>query len=171
MSTDEQPGAVGVFPVSSRLGNDIRGLEHRAVVAFQIGFLKRHLIAILRKLFFYPLGTKLVGIAVHGARPEVALLLAEGIGGIGRKLYLDGNRSTVVLRLFRSLTSEEQRYTYYDIYCNHECKVTNTFSNFQEKVSSVLSGGVEFGLATLFRDLDNEAPRVSRFYARSVIIA
>ena len=62
-------------------------------------------------------------------------------------------------------------YTYYYIYCYHDCKDTNTFSNFQEKVTSVLSGGVEFGLTSLFRNLDNDAPRVSCLYARSVIIA
>lgn len=66
-------------------GNDIGTLQRCAVVASERGLLGRNLATELLKLLDNPLGTQLMGIAVHRAGTEIALRLTIGIGGIGHK--------------------------------------------------------------------------------------
>ena len=70
-------------------GNDIGTLKNSTVVAFQVGFLKLYLIAVLFELLLNPLGALFVGLAVHNAWPKVALGSAESVGRIGIELDVD----------------------------------------------------------------------------------
>ena len=60
-------------------GDDIGAFEDGTVVAFEVGFLQFHLIAVLFELLLNPLGTLLVGLAVHDTRTKVALGSTEGV--------------------------------------------------------------------------------------------
>ena len=80
-------------------GDDVRGSEHGAVVAFEQGLLGGDTHAIGLELLHDPCATVVVGLAVHGARAKVALGLAEGVGTVcteGRAYGL--GRDGVVVR-------------------------------------------------------------------------
>ena len=68
-------------------GDDIRCVEHGAVVAFQVGFLCLHLTAVLLELFDNPLFAFIVCFGVHDAWSELALHCTEEIGGVGIELW------------------------------------------------------------------------------------
>ena len=64
-----------LFGLRLKAGNNVGCLEWCTVVALQCGFLRGHRHAQLSKLTGYPLSTAFVGLAVHRAWSEVALLL------------------------------------------------------------------------------------------------
>ena len=66
--------------------NDIIALKGGAVETFKCGSLFGHVHAVTLELLNNPLSTLFVSLTVHGARTEVALLLTEGISGVGREL-------------------------------------------------------------------------------------
>ena len=72
-----------VFELRTVAGDDVRAVERRAVVAFQLAFLGDDGHAVALELIDDPLLAEVVGLAVHGARTEVTLLLAEEIGAVG----------------------------------------------------------------------------------------
>ena len=71
-------------------GYNVVAEQGRAVVALEGGALFGDTHAVVLELGGNPLSTLLVGLAVHGARSEVALLLAEQVGGVGREGGSDG---------------------------------------------------------------------------------
>ena len=66
--------------------NDIIALKGGAVETFKCGSLFGHIHAVALEFLNNPLSTLFVSLTVHGARTEVALLLTEGISGVGREL-------------------------------------------------------------------------------------
>ena len=66
--------------------NDIIALKGGAVETFKCGSLFGHVHAVVFELLYNPLPTQFVSLAIHCARSEVALLLTEGISGVGREL-------------------------------------------------------------------------------------
>ena len=81
VGTDEY----AVAELGAVAGDDIGGVEHGAVVAFQVGSLRGNGEAETLELGGYPLTTEVVGRTVHGARPEGALLFTVGIGAVGHE--------------------------------------------------------------------------------------
>ena len=71
------------------MSDDIGALEDSAVVAFQVCLLQLHAISVLFELLLNPLGTLLVGLAVHGARTKTALGSTEGVCRVGIELNVD----------------------------------------------------------------------------------
>ena len=70
-------------------GNDIGTLKNGTIVAFEVGFLQLHIVAVLFELLLNPLCALFVGLAVHNAWPKVALGSAESVGRIGIELDVD----------------------------------------------------------------------------------
>ena len=66
--------------------NDIIALKGGAVETFKCGSLFGHVHAVVFELLYNPLPTQFVSLTIHCARSEVALLLTEGISGVGREL-------------------------------------------------------------------------------------
>jgi hypothetical protein len=64
-------------------------VQQCAVEAREVGFLQLYGAPVLLEALLNPLCAALVGLAVHGTGSEVALLLAEGVGGVSQKLYAD----------------------------------------------------------------------------------
>ena len=71
-------------------GNDVGAVERGAVVAFQFALLRDDGHAVALELADNPLLTEVVGLTVHGAGSEIALLLAEEIGTVGIEGGADG---------------------------------------------------------------------------------
>ena len=64
-------------------GDDVRSPKYRAIIALEQSVLGYHLQPITGELLHDPLTTVFVGLAVHRARTEVALLLTKGISAVG----------------------------------------------------------------------------------------
>ena len=72
MGTDED----AVCEIRTIAGDDVRGTEHRAVVAFEQSFLGNDTHAIRLELLHNPCATVFVGLTVHGTRTKGTLLFA-----------------------------------------------------------------------------------------------
>ena len=79
-----------VCEIRAIAGNDVGGTEHRAVVAFEQGFLGSYTHAIGLELLHDPCTTVFVGLAVHGARTKFALGLAESEGAVSTEGWTYG---------------------------------------------------------------------------------
>ena len=68
------------------LCHDIRSMQHRTVITFQIDLLRHDLASILLEFPNDPIPTSIVSWRVHRTGPEVALRLDKGISRIGIKV-------------------------------------------------------------------------------------
>jgi hypothetical protein len=80
-------------------------MKDGAVVASQVGLLKRHVVAITLELLLYPGSTTVMGLAIHGARSEGTLGGTEGIGRVGIELNSD-SRNCYLLALLGGTTTK-----------------------------------------------------------------
>jgi len=69
--------------------DDVGGLEYRAVVALEVGFLRGHGTTILFELADDPLETALMALGIHVARTKITLCLGKGVCRIGIELWAD----------------------------------------------------------------------------------
>ena len=63
--------------------DDVRCVENGAVVALEVGLLRRDNTAVLLEFLDDPVFATLVTVGVHRPRAEIALRLTKSIGGIG----------------------------------------------------------------------------------------
>jgi len=79
-------------------------MKDGAIVASQVSLLQGYLIAIPLELLLNPLGTLLVGLAVHGTGTKGTLCCTEGIGRVGIELDADCWLALLLLALLGGAT-------------------------------------------------------------------
>ena len=87
-----------VCEVRAIAGDDVGGTEHRAVVAFEQGFLGSDTHAIGLELLHDPCATIFMGLTVHGTRTKFALGLTESEGAVSTEGRTCGLEDSDVVR-------------------------------------------------------------------------
>ena len=108
VGTDED----AVFEIRTIAGDDVRGTEHRAVVAFEQRLLGGDGEAVTRELTDDPLGTGVVSGAVHRTRAKGTLLFAvkkSAVSTEGRAYGLNRDGNIIRGGLFAETTRSEKR--------------------------------------------------------------